>query len=123
MSKIIRLTEGELHRFIKKLVESSFEDETEHEYEDVPDTTDNLKISFEDDFDDDYNLEKFDEFEFEPEDLDKEMKTKSFMKQNKPSSVSMGGKWQAQEPYNPIKPSDMPLDKYLKMKKLGKDDR
>jgi len=117
MGKILRLTEGEFHKLIMRIVENSFEDETKHSYEDEPDIVDDERI-----FDDDYGLEKYeDDFQYEPEDFDKEMKLKSFMKTNKPSSVGIGsGRWEKQEPYNPIKPSDVPLEKYLKMKKLKK---
>ena len=54
------------------------------------------------------------------EDFDKEMKFKDLMKKNKLGSIGVGSgeRWNkdSEKEYNPIKPDDLPLDKFLKSK-------
>lgn len=116
--KIIRLTEQELIRLVKKITEDiddikDIEDKDwkEEDFDDLQEPIDNPN-EFDDLEDDEYIETHFD-------DIDKEIRIKNFMRQNKPSSSSIGsGRWDASsnKSYNPIKPTDLPLDKFLSSK-------
>lgn len=101
------------------LIESRFlnKDEEDFEYEDLPNEP---PSDFEDEEDTivDYG---FDVEEPENDDFQKDMGFKDFMKKNKASSIGIGSgvRWdsESEKEYSPIKPSDMPLEKYLKLKK------
>lgn len=112
--KIIRLTEQELIHLVKKITEDIDDiEEKEWEKEDIKniDTYDDYEEDFFD-IEDEPIKEPYDDF-------DKEIRFRDFMKKNKPSSSSIGsGRWDAStnKPYNPIKPTDLPLDKFLSSK-------
>ena len=101
------------------LIESRFlnKDEEEFEYEDQPNEP---PSDFEDEEDTivDYG---FDFEEPENDEFQKDMGFKDFMKKNKANSMGIGSgvRWdsESEKEYSPIKPSDMPLEKYLKLKK------
>jgi hypothetical protein len=112
MKKVIRLNESQFIKFLKEII-----DDTE---------IDNFDYENEDEFDDDiedlgFDYEEEDEYDDESQ---KELMFRDFMRKNKTSSAGIGSgvRWEKSndKPYNPIKPSDMPLEKYLKMKKLEK---
>lgn len=106
MKKVITLTESELVDLIKKIVSEDIDDEFEDDIEmDGDDEIQDFGFDYEED-DDEGTLEK--------------MKSRKMFK---PSPVQHGrSEWKKEweTPYNPIKPSDLPLDKYLASKKLKK---
>jgi hypothetical protein len=83
------------------------------------------ELEFEDDdelfFDDlDYS-EESDEYS-DDDSFQKKMRLKDITKGLKVSPSSMYSDSWKDEPYNPIKPSDMPLEKFIKSKKLKESD-
>jgi hypothetical protein len=119
MKKIITLKETELVTLIKRIIK-----ETEEEYFDFeemidPPTESNDDDDDNDDYIDDYGFDLEDEFPYDDE-FQNKMKLKSHMGKNKMSSIGIGGKvrWDkdSEKEWSPIKPSDMPLEKYLKSK-------
>jgi hypothetical protein len=81
---------------------------------------DDFNIDFEDedeninDYETDYP-ENYMPDEDEDEMFQKHLRMKNLKKNLSPNPIS-SGKWKEEKPYSPIKPSDLPLDKYLKMK-------
>ena len=122
MSKIIRLTETELVRLVNRIVKENNED-IDFEGFDTP-LEDEPPLFNDDDIDDINYIKDFD-FDIEnkyndDDEFQNKMKLKSHMGKNKMSSVGIGGKvrWDkdSEKEWSPIKPSDMPLEKYLKSK-------
>lgn len=111
MKKVIRITETELNLLVKKIIRESEIENFDYE-EDMPSDEDDIE---------DYGFDMEDEPEFEDE-QQKEMIFRDFMRKNRQSYIGIGSgvRWEKddEKPYNPIKPSDMPLEKYLKYKKL-----
>jgi hypothetical protein len=112
MKKVIRLNESQFIKFLKEIIDDVEIDNFDYENED----------NFGDDIEDlGFDYEEEDEYDDESQ---KELMFRDFMRKNKTSSVGIGSgvRWEKSDdkPYNPIKPSDMPLEKYLKMKKLEK---
>lgn len=118
MSKIVRLTESDLVRLVKRIVKESEEGfEVIDDFEDIsdeptdfPDEDDDIKdlgFDVEDEFGDD------DEFQ-------NKMRFRERVRRNLPGSVGIGSgkRWDkdSEKEYNPIKPDDLPLDKFLKSK-------
>jgi len=114
MAKIIRLTEAQLVRLIKKTIKEQ-DDIDDTPIEDEPELFDDEDDGFEDDlgFDVEDELGNDDEFQ-------NKMRFKERMKQNKPGSMGIGAgtRWDSdsEKKWSPIKPSDLPLDKFLKSK-------
>lgn len=112
--KIIRLKEQELIHLVKRITEDIDDiDEKGWKEEEIQ------NIHFEDEPEEDiFDIEN--EPMKEPyDDFDKEIRFKDFMKKNRPSSSTIGsGRWDASsnKPYNPIKPTDLSLDKFLTSK-------
>lgn len=105
MKKTIRLTESELISMIKKIIKEDFEDDFEDdEYIDQEiDDIQDFGFDYEEDSDDIENFEKI-----------------KMRRKLKPSSIQYGGsEWKKEweKPYNPIKSTDLPLDKYLASKR------
>lgn len=113
MSKIVRLTESELVRLVKRMIKESeegFERIDDEDFDDISDEEDDIEdygFDVEDDFGDD------DEFQTK-------MRYKERMRKDRPSGLELGAgtRWdsESEKEYNPIKPSDLPLDKFLKSK-------
>lgn len=117
MSKIVRLTESDLIRLVKRVIKEQegfdelddFEDISD-ESSDFPDEEDNVEdlgFDVEDDFSDD------DEFQ-------NKMRFRERVRRNLPGSVGVGSgtRWDkdSEKEYSPIKADDLPLDKFLKSK-------
>jgi hypothetical protein len=120
MSKIVRLTESELVRLVKKMIKESeegFERLDDDNFEEIPDES----TDFSDKEDDikDYGFDVEDEFGDDDE-FQNKMKFKSHMGKNKQSSIGIGGgtRWDkdSEKEWSPIKADDLPLDKFLKSK-------
>jgi hypothetical protein len=118
MKKTIRLTESELihlvHRIIKeqegfdKLDDTPIEDEPSlDDLENFDDEIEDFTYDTEDDIDD------YDDFQTK-------MRVRERMKNDRPSNIGLGAgtRWdsESEKDWSPIKPSDMPLDKFLKSK-------
>jgi hypothetical protein len=106
MKKVITLTESELVDLIKKIVSEDIDDEFE----------DNIEM------DGDDEIQDFG-FDYEEDDDEGALEKMKNRKMFKPSPVQHGrSEWKKEweTPYNPIKPSDLPLDKYLMSKNLKK---
>lgn len=105
--KVIRLTESELVDLLKKIIKEDMENEFIDD-EDMDDDGDEIQ-----DFGFDYEEE-------DEDDLEKIKRRSKF----KPAPMEYGSsEWKKEweKPYSPIKASDLPLDKYLKLKQLKKD--
>jgi len=118
MSKILRLTESELVRLVKRMIKESEEGfEVIDDFEDIPDES----TDFPDEEDDvrDYGFDIENEYNDDDE-FQNKMKFKSHMGKNKQSSIGIGGgtRWDkdSEKEWSPIKADDLPLDKFLKSK-------
>ena len=128
MSKIIRLTETELVRLVNRIVKENNED-IDFEGFDTP-LEDEPPLFNDDDIDninyikDDINYIKDDYLDIEnkynnyDDEFQNEMKLKSHARNNRPSDFGIGSGTRfdkdSEKKWSPIKPSDMPLEKYLK---------
>jgi len=112
MSKIVRLTESELVRLVKRMIK-----ESEEGFERIDD--DNFDDMSDEDDVEDYGLDYDEEDDYDDE-SQKEILFKDFMRKNKQSPIGIGGgtRWdsESEKEWSPIKPTDMPLDKFLKSK-------
>ena len=120
MSKIIRLTETELVRFVNRIVKENNED-MDFEGFDIP--LEKEPSLFDDDDIDDIDYIKDDYLDIEDkynddDEFQNKMKLKSHMGKNRQSDFGIGAgtRWDkdSEKEWSPIKPSDMPLEKYLK---------
>jgi hypothetical protein len=118
MSKIIRLTETELVRLVNRIVKENNED-IEFEGFDTP-LEDEPSLFDDDNIDDnivDYGFD-FEDDDFSDDEFQNKMKLKSHMGKNRQSDFGIGAgtRWDkdSEKEWSPIKPSDMPLEKYLK---------
>ena len=123
MSKIIRLTETELIRLVNRIVKENNED-IEFEGFDTP--LEDEPSLFDDDIDDDIDdINYIKDFDFDIEnkyndddEFQNKMKLKSHTRNNRQSDFGIGAgtRWDkdSEKEWSPIKPSDMPLEKYLK---------
>jgi hypothetical protein len=124
MSKIIRLTETELVRLVNRIVKENNED-IEFEGFDTP--LEDEPSLFDDDNDDDIddiNYIKDDYLDIEnkynnyDDEFQREMNLDSHTRNNRQSDFGIGAgtRWDkdSEKEWSPIKPSDMPLEKYLK---------
>jgi len=113
--KIIRLTESDLIALVRRIVK-----EQEVDFDDTP-------IEDEPSFDDEEDEDNIEDLGFDVDDdmgIDDEfqnkMKSKESFSKNRPSGLNIGGgtRWDkdSEKEYNPIKPDDLPLDKFLKSK-------
>lgn len=120
MSKIIRLTETELVRLVNRIVKENNED-IDFEGFDTP-LEDEPPLFNDDDID---NINYIEDFDFDIEDnyndddeFQNKMKLKSHMRNNRQSDFGIGAGTRfdkdSEKEWSPIKPSDMPLEKYLK---------
>ena len=118
-TKIRKIREANIlleSRFLKK-------DGEDFDFEEIP--SNEPPSDFEDDFEEvtDYGFDTEDDFE--GDDFQKDMGFKDFIKRNRPSSVGIGDKvrWDkdSEKEYSPLKPTDVPLEKYLKLKKDNKN--
>lgn len=121
MSKIVRLTESDLVRLVKRIVKESeegFERIDDDDFEEIPD---NLTDFPDDEYDDikDLGFDVEDEFGDDDE-FQNKMRFRERVRRNLPGSVGIGSgkRWDkdSEKEYNPIKPDDLPLDKFLKSK-------
>jgi hypothetical protein len=116
MKKTIRLTESELIYLVKRIVKEQvgFDQLDDTPIEDEPFLDD------EEDEIEDYGFDIEDDFEDDDE-FQTKMRFKERMKKDKPSSMGLGLgiRWDSdsEKEWSPIKPSDTPLEKYLKSKK------
>jgi hypothetical protein len=115
MKKTIRLTESELIHLVKRIIK-------EQEGFDQLDDTPIEDTSFLDDGEDiqDFGFDNEDgEFD-DDDDFQTKMRYSERMKKDRPSSIGLGAgtRWDgdSEKEWSPIKPSDMPLDKFLKSK-------
>lgn len=116
MSKIVRLTESELVRLVKRMIKESEEgferidDEDFDELSDFPDEKDEVE---------DYGFDVKDDFGND-DDFQTKMRYRERMRKDRPSDIGIGGgtRWdsESEKEWSPIKPSDLPLDKFLKSK-------
>ena len=120
MSKIVRLTESDLVRLVKRIVKESeegFERIDDDDFEEIPDNL--TDFPNEDDDIKDYGFDVEDEFGDDDE-FQNKMKFKSHMGKNKQSSIGIGAgtRWDkdSEKEWSPIKADDLPLDKFLKSK-------
>jgi len=120
MSKIVRLTESELVRLVKRMIKESEEgfEVIDDDFEDIP----NKSTEFPDNEDDDivdYGFDIEDKFS-DDDDFQNKMKFKSHMSKHRPSSIGIGDskRWDkdSEKEWSPIKDDDLPLDKFLKSK-------
>jgi hypothetical protein len=114
MSKILRLTESELVRLVKRMIKESEEGfEVIDDLGDIPDDYEN------DDDIKDYGFDVDDEFSDDDE-FQNKMKFRDRVRRNLPGSVGVGGgtRWDkdSEKEWSPIKADDLPLDKFLKSK-------
>lgn len=121
MKKTIRLTESELIDLVKKIIkeQEGFDQLDDTPLEDEP-SLDDLE-----DFDDDIEDYGFDvEDEFEDDDFQTKMRQHERMKNIRPSEYGIGSgeRWtnqmdrETEKPWSPIKPDDLPLEKFAKSK-------
>jgi hypothetical protein len=115
MKKTIRLTESELIHLVKRIIkeqdgfdqldDTPLEDEPSLDYED--EDIEDFRYDTEDDIDD------YDDFQTK-------MRVRERMKNDRPSNIGLGAgtRWDgdSEKEWSPIKPTDMPLDKFLKSK-------
>ena len=118
MSKIVRLTESELVRLVKRMIKESEEGfEVIDDLEDIPDES----TDFPDENDDivDYGFDVEDEFG-DDDKFQNKMRFRDRVRRNLPGSVGVGGgtRWDkdSEKEWSPIKADDLPLDKFLKSK-------
>lgn len=120
MSKIVRLTESELVRLVKRIVKEN-EDDFEFEELDIPLEKEPSLFDDEDDKDIvDYGFDDEDTYGDDDDEFQNKMKFKSHMGKNKQSSIGIGAgtRWDkdSEKEWSPIKADDLPLDKFLKSK-------
>jgi hypothetical protein len=120
MSKIIRLTETELVRLVNRIVKENNED-MDFEGFDIP--LEKEPSLFDDDDIDDIDYIKDDYLDIEDkynddDEFQNKMKLKSYTRNNRQSNFGIGAGTRfdkdSEKEWSPIKPSDMPLEKYLK---------
>jgi len=119
MKKTIRLTESELIHLVKRIIK-------EQEGFDQLDDTPIEDTSFLDDEEENNNgIQDFgfdiEDGEFDDDDdFQTKMRYSERMKKDRPSSIGLGAgtRWDCdnEKEWSPIKPTDMPLDKFLKSK-------
>jgi len=125
VKKIIRLSESDLERIIRRVIESKkdydfdLDSNDDTPIEDVP--TDN-----EEDYIEDYGFDIEDDMDSEYEDLQRNLNLRQSIRRNRPASSGIGDsrRWDKEDEnpktWSPIKPSDMPLDKFLNSRKSKK---
>jgi len=118
MSKIVRLTESDLVRLVKRIIKENEEGfEVIDDFEDIPDEP----TDFPDEEDDikDIGFDVEDEFGDDDE-FQNKIRFRKRVRRNLPGSVGIGSgkRWDkdSEKEYNPIKPDELPLDKFLKSK-------
>jgi hypothetical protein len=123
MKKTIRLTESELIHLVKRIIkeQEGFDQLDDTPLEDEP-SLDDLE-NFDDDIED-YGFDIEDDFD-EDDDFQSKMRHRERMRQDRPSSVGLGGatRWDSESDrevkkggWSPIKPDDLPLEKFAKSK-------
>jgi hypothetical protein len=120
MSKIVRLTESELVRLVKRIIKEN-KDDFEFEELDIPLEKEPSLFDDEDDKDIvDYGFDDVDTYGDDDDEFQNKMKFKSHMGKNKQSSIGIGAgaRWDkdSEKEWSPIKADDLPLDKFLKSK-------
>ena len=104
MKKTIRIKESELVSIIRRIVKEGFKDDFEDKFEDGEyiDHEDEIQ-----DFGFDYEEEDNDVDDFES------IKRRKNIKPPEPYYGKSEWRKEWEKPYNPIKPTDLPLDKFL----------
>ena len=85
-----------------------FDDYFEDDFEDDDENTND----YETDYPENYMPDKDEDEMFQ-----KSLRMKNLKRHFNPNPVSQSEKWKEEKPYSPIKPNDLPLDKYLEKKK------
>ena len=107
MKKTIRVTESELVNIIKKFIKEDFEKDFDDDGEYIDLEKDDIQdfgFDYEEDIDDVEDFEK--------------TKRRKNIKLSEPYFGKSEWRKEWEKPYSPIKPTDLPLDKYLASKRL-----
>jgi hypothetical protein len=123
MSKIIRLTETELIRLVNRIVKENNEDIDFEGFDFQLEKEPSLFDKNIDDIDDinyikNNYLDIENKYNNDDDEFQREMNLSSYRKNNRQSSIGIGDVTRfdkdSDKKWSPIKPSDMPLEKYLK---------
>jgi hypothetical protein len=118
MKKVIRLTESDLRKIVKRILKESHFEDNDTPLEDMSDFDDN-DYGEEDDDITDYGFDVEDEIGDDDE-FQNKMRFRDRVRRNRPGGpgVGSGERWSKdmEKPYSPIKADDLPLDKFLKSK-------
>lgn len=115
MKKTIRLTESELINLVQRIIK---EQEGFDQLDDTP-IEDDIDFYDEEDEFEDLGFDMEDDIEMDDE-FQTKMRVKERMRKDRPSNLGIGAgtrwDWESEKEWSPIKPSDLPLEKYLKTK-------
>jgi hypothetical protein len=115
MKKTIRLTESELINLVQRIIK---EQEGFDQLDDTP-IEDDIDFYDEEDEFEDLGFDMEDDIEMDDE-FQTKMRVKERMKKDRQSALGIGAgtrwDWESEKEWSPIKPSDLPLEKYLKTK-------
>jgi hypothetical protein len=124
MSKILRLTESELVRLVKRMIKESEEGfKVIDDFEGIPDESTNFPDD-DDETERDEDIMNYDLDYKKKSDYDDKfqrgMNLNTYKRKNRQSSIGIGAgtRWDkdSEKEWSPIKADDLPLDKFLKSK-------